>query len=92
LISWLITALAGLYLAAARLIDHDGTHRAGGASRWPAPAALGHVLLAVIGPVFWAIYLLPGAGAPGWAVAGILGGVAAFDLLMFARWVPVHRA
>jgi hypothetical protein len=55
------------------------------------PVTLAHVLLAVTGLVLWVIYLRSGAGAPGWAAAGALGGAAAFGLILFTRWVRVHR-
>ncbi len=92
LISWLVTALFGLYLLAVWLIENDVTHRGAAASRLPAPVIFAHVLLALTGLVFWVIYLLSGSDAPGWAAVGILVGVATFGLIMFTRWVPVHRA
>lgn len=92
LISWLVTALFGLYLVAVWLIENDVTHRGTPASRLPAPVILGHVLLALTGLAFWVIYLLSGSDTPGWTAIGILGGVAALGLTMFTRWIPVHRA
>jgi hypothetical protein len=92
LISWLVTALFGLYLLAVWLIENDVTHRGAAASRLPAPVILGHVLLALTGLVCWVIHLLSGSDAAGWAAVGILGGVAALGLTMFTRWIPVHRA
>src|SRR5213078_313089 len=47
LISWLVTALFGLYLLAVWLIENDVTHRGAAASRLPAPVIVGHVLLAL---------------------------------------------
>jgi len=41
LISWLVTALFGLYLLAVWLIENDVTHRGAAASRLPAPVILG---------------------------------------------------
>jgi hypothetical protein len=92
LISWLVTALFGLYLLTVWLIENDVTGRGAAASRLPAPVIFGHVLLALTGLVFWVIHLLSGADAPGWAAVGILGGVATLGLTMFTRWIPVHRA
>src|SRR5881392_926442 len=92
LISWLVTALFGLYLLAVWLIENDVTHRGAAASRLPAPVIFGHVRLALTGLVFWVIHLLSGSEAAGWAAVGILGGVATLGLTMFARWIPVHRA
>jgi hypothetical protein len=60
LISWLVTALFGLYLLAVWLIENDVTHRGAAASRLPAPVIVGHVLLALTGLVFWAVRLARG--------------------------------
>ena len=92
LISWFVTAFVGLYLLAVWLIENDVTHRGAVASRLPAPVIFGHLLLALTGLVFWVIYRLSGSDMPGWAAAGILGGVATLGLTMFTRWIPVHRA
>ena len=91
LISWLVTALFGLYLLAVWLIENDVTGRGAAASRLPAPVIFGHVLLALTGLVFWVIHLLSGSEAA-LAAVGILGGVATLGLTMFTRWIPVHRA
>ena len=66
LISWLVTALFGLYLLAVWLIENDVRHRGAAASRLPAPVIVGHVLLALTGLVFWVIHLLAGSRAAGW--------------------------
>ena len=87
LISWLVTALFGLYLLAVWLIENDVTHRGAAASRLPAPVIFAHVLLALTGLVFWVIYLLSDSDTPGWAAIGILGGVATMGLTMFTRWI-----
>jgi len=92
LISWLVTALFGLYLLAVWLIENDVTHRQATASRLPAPVILGHVGLALTGLVFWVIHLLAGSHAAGWTAVGILGGIATLGLTMFTRWIPVHLA
>jgi hypothetical protein len=92
LISWLITALFGLYLLAVWLIENDVTHRGATASRLPAPVIFGHVLLALTGLAFWVIHLLSRSDTAGWAAVGILGGVATLGLTMFTRWIPVHIA
>jgi hypothetical protein len=92
LISWLVTALSGLYLLAVWLIENDVTHRGATATRLPAPVIVGHVLLALTGLVVWVIHLLSGSDTAGWAAVGILGGVATLGLTMFTRWIPVHRA
>ena len=49
LISWLVTALFGLYLLAVWLIEYDVTGEGAPASRLPTPVILGHVLFALTG-------------------------------------------
>jgi hypothetical protein len=92
LISWLVTALFGLYLLAVWLIEYDVTGEDAPASRLPTPVILGHVLFALTGVVFWVIHLLLHTNTPGWTAVGILAVIAALGLTMFTRWIPVHRA
>ena len=92
LISWLVTALIGLYLLAVWLIENDVTRRDAAASRLPGPVILGHVLFALTGLAVWVVHLLFGSAAWGWAALGILVVIAALGLTMFTRWIPVHAA
>jgi len=92
LISWLVTALIGLYLLAVWLIENDVTRKGAAASRLPGPVILGHVLFALTGLAVWVVHLLSGSAAWGWAALGILVGIAALGLTMFTRWIPVHTA
>jgi hypothetical protein len=92
LISWLVTAFAGLYLLALWLIENDVTHRGAAASRLPAPVILGHVLPVLTGLVVWMLYLLTGSGTDGWAALGILVAIVTLGLTMLTRWIPVHVA
>ena len=92
LISWLVTALFGLYLLAVWLIEHDVTGEGAPASRLPTPVILGHVLSALTGVVVWVTFLLSHADTQGWATVGIMAVIATLGLTMFTRWIPVHRA
>jgi len=91
LISWLVTALSGLYLLAVWLIETTSLTGA------PPPAGcraghLGPCPARPDGLVFSVIHLLSGSDAAGWVAVGILGGVATLGLTMFTRWIPVHVA
>lgn len=92
LISWLVTAFAGLYLLAVWLIENDVTHKGTARSRLPGPVILGHVLLALTGLGVWVVYLLSDTEMLAWAALGILLVIAGLGLTMFTRWIPVHRA
>jgi manganese efflux pump family protein len=92
LISWLVTALFGLFLLTVWLIENDVIHGDATASRLPAPMIFAHALLALAGLVCWVFHLLSGSDTAGWAAVGLLAGVAVLGLAMFTRWIPVHRA
>ena len=92
LLSWLVTAFAGLYLLAVWLIENDVAHKGAVASRLPGPVILGHVLLALTGLVVWVVYLLSDNETMAWTGLGVLLVIAALGLTMFTRWIPVHRA
>jgi hypothetical protein len=92
LISWLVTALLGLYLLAVWLIENDVTDRGAAASRLPAPVIFGHVLLALTGAGVLGDPPAVRLGCGRLGRGGILGGVATLGLTMFTRWIPVHVA
>ncbi|MDT0320614.1 hypothetical protein [Streptomyces millisiae] len=88
LITWLITALGGIYMFGTWLA-RGGTRS--GRSRLPAPVILGHVALAVTGLVLWIIYLIADTRALAWVAFVVLLPVALLGFTMLARWLPVHR-
>ena len=92
LITWIVTALAGLYLLAIWLIEYDPDFQRAAATRLPVPVVSGHVLFAVGGLVIWVMYLITDKDIFAWATAGILAFVATFGLTMAVRWIGVYRA
>jgi hypothetical protein len=92
LLSWLVTAFAGLYLLAVWLIENDVDHGGTAPSRLPGPVILAHVLLVLGGLAIWVFYPLTDSATAGWAAVAILGVIAALGLTMLTRWIPVHRA
>lgn len=92
LITWIITAFAGLYLLAVWLIEYDVSAPGGAASRLPRTVITGHVLLAVGGLVVWIIYLIADRDMLAWDVLATLGVVALLGLTMLGRWIVVRRA
>ena len=91
LITWLITATAGLYLLTIWLIEYDREFQSAAATRLPVPVISAHVLLAVSGLGLWATYLLTDTSRLAWAAAATLGAVALLGLTMAVRWVGVYR-
>jgi hypothetical protein len=91
LVTWLITASAGLYLLAIWLIEYDREFQSAAATRLPVPVISAHVLLAVGGLAVWGLYLITDAFRLAWVAVAVLAVVALLGLTMAARWVGVYR-
>jgi hypothetical protein len=91
LITWIVTALGGLYLLAIWLIEYDPDFQRAAATRLPVPVVSGHVLFAVGGLVVWLMYLITDEDVFAYATAAILAFVATFGLTMAVRWIGVYR-
>jgi hypothetical protein len=92
LITWIVTALGGLYLLAIWLIEYDPDFQRAAATRLPVPVVSGHVLFALGGLVVWLMYLITDEDVFAWATAGVLAFVATFGLTMAVRWIGVYRS
>ena len=92
LITWIVTALGGLYLLAIWLIEYDPDFQRAAATRLPVPVISGHVLLALGGLAVWIIYLLTDEDTFAFATLAVLAFVATFGLTMAVRWIGVYRA
>jgi hypothetical protein len=92
LITWIVTALGGLYLLAIWLIEYDPDFQRAAATRLPVPVVSGHVLFAVGGLVVWVMYLITDKDIFAWSTIAILAFVATFGLTMAVRWIGVYRA
>ena len=92
LITWIVTALGGLYLLAIWLIEYDPDFQRAAATRLPVPVVSGHVLFAVGGLVVWLMYLITDEDIFAWATVAILAFVATFGLTMAVRWIGVYRS
>ena len=92
LITWIITAFAGLYLLAIWLIEYDVSAPGGAVSRLPRTVITGHVLLATTGLIVWIIYLVLDRNTLAWVALSTLCAVALLGLTMLGRWVMVRRA
>jgi hypothetical protein len=92
LITWIVTALGGLYLLAIWLIEYDPDFQRAAATRLPVPVISAHVLFAVSGLVVWLMYLITDEDIYAWSTIAILAFVATFGLTMAVRWIGVYRA
>ena len=92
LLTWIITAAAGLYLLTIWLIEYDREFQSAAATRLPIPVISAHALLAVAGLVVWGVYLITDTPRLALAAAATLVVVAALGLTMAVRWFAVYRA
>jgi uncharacterized membrane protein YozB (DUF420 family) len=91
LVTWLLTAVLGLYMFTIWLIEDDGNQDGAGYRRLRAPVVFSHVGLAVIALGIWLVHLYIDLGQLDWVPIGLLAIVAVLGVTMFTRWVPVHR-
>jgi hypothetical protein len=91
LLTYLVTATAGLYLLTIWLIEYDHEFQTAAATRLPVPVISAHALLAVTGLAVWGAYLLTDSSRLAWATALILGLVAVLGFTMALRWIRVYR-
>jgi hypothetical protein len=92
LLTWIVTASAGLYLLTIWLIEYDREFQSAAATRLPIPVISAHALLAVAGLVIWAGYLVTDTPRLAYAAALTLVVVATLGLTMAVRWISVYRA
>jgi hypothetical protein len=91
LITWVITALGGLYMLGIWIQRGGVRQQQTGTSRLPAPVVFGHFALAAVGLVVWIVYVVADRSALAWASFGLLLPVALLGFVMLARWIPVRR-
>lgn len=92
LLTWIVTALGGLFLLAIWLIEYDPDFQRATATRLPIPVISGHVLCAVTGLAAWILYLVTDEDPFAWATVVLLGAVAVLGLTMAFRWLGVYRS
>ena len=92
LLTWLVTASAGLYLLAIWLIEYDREFQSAAATRLPVPVISAHVLLAIAGLAVWGTYLFTDTSRLAWIAVATLSVVAVLGLTMAARWLAVYRS
>jgi hypothetical protein len=92
LVTWILTAAAGLYLLSIWLIEYDKDFQSVAATRLPPVVLASHVLLALGGLFVWIGYVVADQERLAWiAVVAVLL-AATLGLFMAIRWVGVYRA
>jgi hypothetical protein len=92
LITWIVTALGGMFLLAIWFIEYDPDFQFAAATRLPIPVISAHVLFALAGLGLWVTYLITDTDRYGWATIAALACVALLGLTMAVRWIGVYRA
>lgn len=92
LLTWVVTALGGLFLLAIWLIEYDPDFQRAAATRLPVPVISGHALLAIGGLGTWVTYLITDDDRFAWATLAILAVVVTLGMSMATRWVVVYRS
>ena len=92
LLTWVVTALGGLFLLAIWLIEYDPDFQRAAATRLPVPVISGHATLAIGGLATWVTYLITDDDPFAWATLAILAAVVSLGLSMATRWVGVYRS
>ena len=88
LITWFMTAAAGICLLAIWLVEYD--HK-DAATHLPRTVVSAHAMLAVGGLVVWSAYVDGGTSGLAWTAVLILAVVAVLGLTMAGRWIGVYR-
>lgn len=92
LLTWVVTALGGLFLLAIWLIEYDPDFQRAAATRLPVPVISGHATLAIGGLGTWVAYLVTGEDLFAWVTLAILAVVITLGLSMATRWLVVYRS
>ena len=92
LLTWVVTALGGLFLLAIWLIEYDPDFQRAAATRLPVPVISGHAMLAIGGLATWVTYLITDNDEFAYATLVILAVVVCLGMSMATRWVVVYRS
>ncbi|MER6947973.1 hypothetical protein ABT294_28445 [Nonomuraea sp. NPDC000554] len=89
--TWVITALAGVYLFWRWLSGGGLRRQASKVTPFPVTLVFSHPALAVSALACWVGYLLTGHRALAWTAFGVLAAAALLGFAMFTRWLGGGR-
>lgn len=92
LVTWVVTALGGLFLLAIWLIEYDPDFQRAAATRLRVPVISGHAMLAIGGLGTWVAYLVTDEHQLAWVTLAILAVVITLGMSMATRWLVVYRS
>ncbi|MBG0830862.1 hypothetical protein HS041_24180 [Planomonospora sp. ID67723] len=91
IVTWLITAMAGIYLLYLWLSGGGLQQQSTKVTRFPAGLVFAHPLLAVSALGCWIAYVLTARQAFAWVSFGVLTASAVLGFVMFTRWLGGGR-
>ncbi|MFI6595317.1 hypothetical protein ACIBHX_03665 [Nonomuraea sp. NPDC050536] len=90
-VTWLFTALVGIYLLYLWLSGGGLRQQATKVTRFPVTLIFSHPALAVTGLGCWVAFLLTGSKVLAWVSFGVLASAALLGFTMFTRWLGGGR-
>jgi hypothetical protein len=91
IVTWLITAMVGIYLLYLWLSGGGLRQQRTKVTRFPAVLVFAHPGLAVSALGCWVVYVLTGERAFAWVSFGVLAASALLGFTMFTRWLGGGR-
>jgi hypothetical protein len=92
LVTWIVTAAAGLYLLSIWLIEYDKEFQSVAATRLPPVVLTSHVVLALGGLFVWIGYVIADQERLAWIAAVAVLLAATLGIFMAVRWLGVYRS
>lgn len=90
-VTWLFTALVGIYLLYLWLSGGGLRQQATKVTRFPVTLIFSHPVLGVSALACWVAFLLTGNRALAWTAFGVLAAAALLGFVMFTRWLGAGR-
>ncbi len=91
IVTWLIAAMAGIYLLCLWLAGGGLRQQATKVTRFPTTLIFSHPFLAVSALGCWIVYVLTGERVFAWVSFGVLAAAAVLGFTMFTRWLGAGR-
>ncbi|MEU7000508.1 hypothetical protein [Nonomuraea sp. NPDC046570] len=89
--TWLITAMVGIYLLYLWLSGGGMRQQAAKVTRFPAALIFSHPMLALSALACWIVHLVTGSRVMAWVAFAVLATSALLGFTMFTRWLGAGR-
>lgn len=90
-VTWLITAMVGIYLLYLWLSGGGMRQQAAKVTRFPAALIFSHPMLALSALACWIVHLVTGSRVMAWVAFAVLATSALLGFTMFTRWLGAGR-